>query len=274
MKTDLKLTSREYKKENTIIQINKDIRVGDKEIVIIAGPCSVESKEQIFRISSELKKYGVHLIRAGAFKPRSSPYSFQGLGHEALQYLKEVKEKLKIGIVTEVMSIEHLKEVEDVADIIQIGARNAQNFELLKKVGKSKKPVLLKRGIATTIHEWLMSAEHIMVQGNHQIILCERGIRTFENSTRFTLDLNAIPAIKKMSHLPIIIDPSHGTGVREFVPSMSKAAIAAGADGLIIEVHDKPEEALSDGPQSIVPEEFKKLVNELRGIAKAVNRKL
>lgn len=267
-----KLASREFKEENTIIKVNENVEIGGKKIVVIAGPCAVESREQIFEIAKLVKKAGASLLRGGAFKPRTSPYAFQGLGKEALKYLKEVKDELKIGIVTEVMNIEQIPLVCECADILQIGARNVQNFDLLKEVGKIKKPILLKRGMATTIKEWLMSAEYIMSQGNYNVILCERGIRTFEDSTRFTLDLNAIPVVKSLSHLPIIVDPSHGIGIRNFVPVMAKAAIVAGADGLIVEVHNKPEEALSDGPQSVYPNQFEQLMNDLKKIVEVVDR--
>ncbi len=267
-----KLASREFKEENTIVKVNDKVEIGGKKIVVIAGPCAVESREQIFKIAELVKKSGADLIRGGAFKPRTSPYAFQGLGKEALKYLKEVKEILNIGIVTEVMNIDQIDIVAEVADILQIGARNVQNFDLLKEVGKIKKPILLKRGMATTIKEWLMSAEYIMSQGNYNVILCERGIRTFEDSTRFTLDLNAIPVVKSLSHLPIIVDPSHGIGIRSFVSTMAKAAVVAGADGLIIEVHHKPEEALSDGPQSILPQQFEQLMQELKKIVEVIGR--
>ncbi|MCX7940555.1 MAG: 3-deoxy-7-phosphoheptulonate synthase [Endomicrobia bacterium] len=269
-----KLASREFKEENTVVKINDNVEIGGVKIVVIAGPCAVESREQIFKIAELVKKSGAVLIRGGAFKPRTSPYTFQGLGIEGLKMLKEVREKLGIGIVTEVMNIDQVELVSEYADLLQIGARNVQNFDLLKEVGKVKKPVLLKRGMATTIKEWLMSAEYIMSQGNYNVILCERGIRTFEDSTRFTLDLNAIPVVKSLSHLPVIVDPSHGIGIRNFVPVMAKAAVVAGADGLIIEVHHKPEEALSDGPQSIYPEQFDQLMIDLRRIAEVIGRSI
>jgi 3-deoxy-7-phosphoheptulonate synthase len=269
-----KLASREFKEENTIVKINPQVEIGGKKIVVIAGPCAVESKEQFLTIAKEVKKYGADLLRGGIFKPRTSPYSFQGLGKDGLKILKEVKEETGLGIVTEAMNIEqvNLLAEADYVDIIQIGARNVQNFELLKAAGRTKKPVLLKRGMATTVKEWLMSAEYIMSEGNYNVILCERGIRTFEDSTRFTLDLNAIPVVKSLSHLPIIVDPSHGIGIRNFVPVMAKAAVVAGADGLIIEVHNKPEEALSDGPQSIYPQQFAQLMEELKKLVDAIGR--
>lgn len=268
-----KLASREFKKENTVIDIN-GVDIGGKQIIVMAGPCAVEKRELLFSIAKEIKKAGAKILRGGAFKPRTSPYSFQGLGEKGLKYLAAVKQKTGLSIVTEAMSVDQVKLVEKYSDIIQIGARNIQNFDLLKAVGKSKKPVLLKRGIATTIKEFLMSAEYIMSQGNYKVILCERGIRTFEESTRFTLDLNAIPVIRHLSHLPIIVDPSHGTGIRNYVSPLAKASVAAGADGLIIEVHPKPEEALSDGPQSLLPSDFCHLMDELRKIAYAVGREI
>jgi len=268
-----KLVSREFKKEDTIVKIG-NLSIGGKDIVVMAGPCSVEKEDLLLSIASSVKKAGAKVLRGGAFKPRTSPYSFQGLGESGLKYLAKAKRATGLLVVTEAMNIEQVELVSRYADIIQIGARNVQNFELLKEAGRSKKPILLKRGIATTIEEWLMSAEYIVSNGNSNVILCERGIRTFESATRFTLDLNAIPAIKSWSHLPVIVDPSHGTGVRNFVGSMAKAAIACGADGLIIEVHSDPERALSDGVQSLLPENFASLMQELKKIARAVGRNL
>lgn len=268
-----KLVSREFKKEDTIVKIG-DVTIGGKDIVVMAGPCSVEKEDLLLSIASSVKKAGAKVLRGGAFKPRTSPYSFQGLGERGLKYLAKAKKATGLLVVTEAMNIQQVELVSRYADIIQIGARNVQNFELLKEAGKSKKPILLKRGIATTIEEWLMSAEYIVSNGNSNVILCERGIRTFENATRFTLDLNAIPAIKAWSHLPVIVDPSHGTGVRNFVGSMSKAAIACGADGLIIEVHSDPEHALSDGRQSLLPENFASLMQELKKLARVIGRNL
>jgi 3-deoxy-7-phosphoheptulonate synthase len=268
-----KLVSREFKKEDTIVKIG-NVSIGGKDIVVMAGPCSVEKEDLLLSIASSVKKAGAKVLRGGAFKPRTSPYSFQGLGEKGLKFLAKAKRETGLLVVTEAMNIQQVELVSRYADIIQIGARNVQNFDLLKEVGKSKKPILLKRGIATTIEEWLMSAEYIVSKGNPNVILCERGIRTFESATRFTLDLNAIPAVKAWSHLPIIVDPSHGTGVRNFVGSMAKAAIACGADGLIIEVHSDPEHALSDGVQSLLPENFASLMQELRKIAHAVGRNL
>ena len=268
-----KLVSREFKKEDTIVKIG-DVTIGGKDIVVMAGPCSVEKEDLLLSIASSVKKAGAKVLRGGAFKPRTSPYSFQGLGEKGLKYLAKAKKATGLLVVTEAMNIQQVELVSRYADIIQIGARNVQNFELLKEAGKSKKPILLKRGIATTIEEWLMSAEYIVSNGNSNVILCERGIRTFESATRFTLDLNAIPAIKAWSHLPVIVDPSHGTGVRDFVCSMSKAAIACGADGLIIEVHSDPERALSDGKQSLLPENFASLMQELKKLTRVIGRNL
>jgi len=268
-----KLASREFKKENTVVEVN-DVKIGGKEIVMMAGPCAVEKKDLLLEIAQEVKKAGAKVLRGGAFKPRTSPYTFQGLGEEGLKYLLEVKKKTGLAIVTEAMQINQVELVSHYADIIQIGARNIQNFDLLKEVGKNKKPVLLKRGISTTIKEFLMSAEYIMSQGNYNVVLCERGIRTFEEATRFTLDLNAIPVLKHWTHLPVIVDPSHGIGIREHIPAMAKAALACGADGLLIEVHPKPEEALSDGPQSLLPAQFAQLMNELKPLVKAIGRDL
>lgn len=266
-----KLVSREFKKEDTIVKIN-GIKIGGKEIVVMAGPCSVENKEILFTISKSIKNSGAKILRGGAFKPRTSPYSFQGLGETGLKYLLEAKKMFGLPIVTEVMSVEQVSLVAKYTDIMQIGARNIQNFDLLKEVGKINKPVLLKRGMATTIKEFLMSAEYVMSQGNYNVILCERGIRTFEDATRFTLDLSAIPVIKEVSHLPVIVDPSHATGKRNYVASMSKAAVAAGADGLIIEVHPDPEKAFSDGPQSLLLKDFNKLMKDIVPVAKSVDR--
>lgn len=268
-----KLVSREFKKEDTIVKIG-DVTIGGKDIVVMAGPCSVEKEDLLLSIAGNVKKAGAKVLRGGAFKPRTSPYSFQGLGEKGLKYLAKAKKATGLLVVTEAMNIQQVELVSRYADIIQIGARNVQNFDLLKEAGKSKKPILLKRGIATTIEEWLMSAEYIVSNGNSNVILCERGIRTFERATRFTLDLNAIPAIKAWSHLPVIVDPSHGTGVRDFVCSMSKAAIACGADGLIIEVHSDPEHALSDGKQSLLPENFASLMQELKKLARVIGRNL
>jgi 3-deoxy-7-phosphoheptulonate synthase len=238
----------------------------------MAGPCSIESREMLMNIAKHVKRSGASVLRGGAFKPRTSPYSFQGLGEEGLKYLKEAGQKTGLPVITEIMDIRDLPLIERYADILQIGARNMQNFNLLKEVGMSKKPVLLKRGISSTIVELLMSAEYILSNGNFNVMLCERGIRTFEDQTRFTLDLSAVPVLKKLTHLPVIVDPSHAVGKWGYVPAMAKAAVASGCDGLMIEVHPKPEEALSDGAQSLVPDNFDRMMKELKGIAKAVGR--
>lgn len=268
-----KLVSRQMKQEDTVVNFG-DTTIGGKELAIIAGPCSVESRDQILEISEILNNTGIKFLRGGAYKPRSSPYSFQGLKEKGIEYLGEAKEKFGLKIVTEVLNIDSLPVVAEVADVLQIGARNMQNFSLLEQVGKTQKPVLLKRGLSATVEDLLLSAEYILAQGNYNVILCERGIRTFETSTRNTLDLNAIPVIKKHSHLPIIVDPSHGIGIGEKVPAMAMAAIACGADGLIIEVHQKPEEALSDGYQSLTPEDFQKLINKISQLAPIVDKEL
>lgn len=268
-----KLVSREVKSEDTIININGK-SIGGQELAIIAGPCSIESRQQIFDVAGQLKEMGVKFLRAGAYKPRSSPYSFQGLKEKGLEYLAEVKKELGIMIVTEAKDTNTLQQVAGIADIIQIGARNMQNFSLLEEVGELKNPVLLKRGLAATIEDLLMSAEYVLSQGNYNVILCERGIRTFETHTRNTLDLNAVPVIKKHSHLPIIVDPSHGIGIWDKVTPMALAAVACGADGLMIEVHPHPEEALSDGFQSLKPKTFKALLEKLEQLAPIVNKKV
>lgn len=268
-----KLVSREFKSEDSIVDVG-GIKIGGKKIVVMAGPCSVENFEMLLDIGKKVKKAGASILRGGAFKPRSSPYSFQGLGEEGLKFLRDVKKETGLKIVTEVMDTRDVRMVEKYADIIQVGARNMQNFNLLKEVGLSKKPVLLKRGISATVKEFLMSAEYILAAGNFNCILCERGIRTFEDATRFTLDLNAVPLVKQLSHLPIIVDPSHGTGKWDLVSPMAKAGIASGADGLIVEVHQNPEEAYSDGEQALVPDRFDAMMKELRAVAKAVNRSL
>ena len=268
-----RLASRDFKPENTVIKIRGNA-IGAKKIQVIAGPCAVESKAVLLNIAKEVKKAGAAFIRGGAFKPRTSPYSFQGLGEQGLKILAEVRAKTGLPIVTEIMDPRDIDSILKYTDIIQIGARNMQNFRLLQEVGSHNKPILLKRGLSATIKELLMAAEYIMAQGNNRIILCERGIRTFETATRNTLDLNAVPVLKRLSHLPVIVDPSHGAGKWDLVAPMSKAAIAAGADGLMIEVHTNPEEALSDGEQSLKPAKFKILMKELKVIAKAVGREL
>lgn len=257
-----KKANRLFHPEDTIVNINGN-KIGGNHLGIIAGPCAVESEEQIVEIAKKVKISGANFLRGGAFKPRTSPYSFQGLELDGLKLMEIAKQETGLPIVSELMSISYLDEFMDTVDVIQIGARNMQNYDLLKQVGKTNKPVILKRGLSSTIEEWLLSAEHIMAGGNENIILCERGIRTFETYTRNTLDLSAIPVVKRYSHLPIIIDPSHGTGSSEYVDSMSKAAIVAGCDGLMIEVHNNPEEALSDGQQSITPDQFDKLMKKI-----------
>lgn len=268
-----KLVSREFHPEDTIIKI-KDIEIGSEKIHVMAGSCSIESLEQTREVADYITKAGARVIRGGAFKPRTSPYSFQGLGEEGLKYLKQVAEEYNLISVSEVMDITQLDLVASYVDILQIGTRNMQNFSLLKEVGKTRKPVLLKRGMAATIEDWLMSAEYILAGGNYEVMLCERGIRTFETYTRNTLDLSAIPVIHKLSHLPVIVDPSHGTGRRDKVTPMARAAVAAGADGIMIETHAHPEKALSDGAQSLYPEQFSQLMSELHKIAAAVDRKM
>ena len=269
-----KLVSREFKKENSIIKIKEGVEIGGREIVIIAGPCSIESRDQLFSVAKSVKESGAKILRGGAFKPRTSPYSFQGLGEEGLKLLKEAAEKFNIATVTEVMDPRDVELIAGYTDILQIGARNMQNFNLLKEVGQTKKPVILKRGLAATIKETLMSAEYILSEGNFNVIICERGIRTFAVQTRNTLDLSAVCSIKQLSHLPVIVDPSHATGKWGYVEPMSLAAIAAGADGLMIEVHPNPEEALSDGPQQLIPEKFSALMEKGRKIAAVVGREI
>jgi 3-deoxy-7-phosphoheptulonate synthase len=249
-----------------------DVVIGGKKLVVMAGPCSVESREQVLEVAVKVKAGGASILRGGAFKPRTSPYAFQGLEEEGLKYLAEARRETGLPVITEVMEPDKVGIVAEHADILQIGARNVQNFSLLRKVGESGKPVLLKRGMSTSIQEWLLSAEYILAGGNPNVILCERGIRTFETATRFTLDLNAVPVVKRLTHLPVVVDPSHGTGHWEYVEAMACAGVAAGADGLLIEVHPKPEEALSDGPQSLKPERFAKLMERIRRVAAAVDR--
>jgi 3-deoxy-7-phosphoheptulonate synthase len=262
---------RNSKPDPTIVDV-KGIKFGSAEVVIIAGPCSVETREQMMETAKAVKSAGGVILRGGAFKPRSSPYNFQGLGEEGLKLLQETRSETGLPIVTEVMDTRMVELVAGYADILQIGSRNMQNYPLLKEVGMLRKPVLLKRGMMATIEEFLLAAEYILNQGNDQVILCERGIRTFETSTRNTLDLSAVPMLKHLSHLPVIVDPSHGTGHRWMVPPMAKAAVAAGADGLIMEVHYKPQEALCDGHQSLSPDEFTLLMKDLKKIAQAVGR--
>jgi 3-deoxy-7-phosphoheptulonate synthase len=266
-----KLASREFRENDTIVRVG-DARIGGGEFSVIAGPCSVESEEQMMECGYVVKKAGAQILRGGAFKPRTSPYSFQGMEEEGLKLLKKVGEKMGMPVVTEVMNTSDVDLVEAYSDILQIGARNAQNFALLKKVGRSHRPVLLKRGMMTTIEELLMSAEYILSEGNEQVILCERGIRTFETATRNTLDISAVPVLKELTHLPVIIDPSHAAGYAKYVIPLTRAAVAVGADGVIVEVHPEPEKAFSDGPQSLRPEQFYRLMDEVNVLADAMRR--
>lgn len=268
-----KLVSREMKSGNTVIDFNPE-SIGGRELLIIAGPCAVEGRDEIFEIAGELKGLGINFLRAGAYKPRSSPYSFQGLKEKGLEYLADVKKEFGMKIVTEALNTATLPLVAEVADIIQIGARNMQNFSLLEEAGKTGKPILLKRGLSATVEELLLSAEYIASQNNMNIILCERGIRTFETATRNTLDLNAVPVLKKNTHLPVIVDPSHGIGIGDKVPSMALASVACGADGLIVEVHQNPNDALSDGYQSLDIKTFKKLLGKIKELAPIVDKDL
>jgi 3-deoxy-7-phosphoheptulonate synthase len=269
-----KLAGRSFRPEGTIVQLANGIGIGGNEVVVMAGPCSVESRQQLFSTAAGVANAGAKVLRGGAFKPRSSPYSFQGYGEEALKLLREAGEQFSLLVISEVMEISQIPLMLPYVDILQVGARNMQNFNLLRELGKVRKPVLLKRGIAATLEELLLSAEYIMAGGNYEVILCERGIRTFETYTRNTMDISAIPIIHKLSHLPMTADPSHGTGRRDKVAPMARASVAAGADALLIEVHCNPDQALSDGAQSLFPDQFAKLMDELRIIAPAVGRKL
>ncbi|MBI5068011.1 MAG: 3-deoxy-7-phosphoheptulonate synthase [Deltaproteobacteria bacterium] len=266
-----KLVSREVREEDTVLDVG-GAQVGGKAIAIMAGPCSVESREQILETAHAVKKAGASFLRGGAYKPRTSPYEFQGLREEGLKLLALAREQTGLRVVTEVMSTEAVPLVADYADVLQVGARNMQNYALLERLGQIEKPVMLKRGLAGTIKEWLMAAEYIVAKGNPRVILCERGIRTFEPMTRNTLDINAIPVLKSLTHLPVMVDPSHGIGIRKHVPAIARAGIAAGADGIIVEVHPRPEKALSDGHQSLTPAEFEGLMRQVRVIASAVER--
>jgi 3-deoxy-7-phosphoheptulonate synthase len=268
-----KLASRTFKPEGTVVVID-DVRIGGDEVIIMAGPCSAENEEQVFTTAAAVKKAGAKIFRGGAFKPRSSPYSFQGLGEEGLRMLRAAADQHNMKLVSEVMDVSQIDVVGRYSDIYQVGARNMQNFTLLRELGRTRKPVLLKRGIAATIEEWLLSAEYVLAGGNNDVILCERGIRTFESYTRNTLDISAIPVIKKLSHLPIITDPSHATGKRNKVAAMARASVAAGADGIIVEVHCNPDKALSDGAQSMFPAQFDRVMAELRIIAPAIGRSI
>ena len=267
-----KQVSREWKSEPTIVELSNGTRIGDREVVLMAGPCSVESEKQILAIAHRLRASGATVLRGGAFKPRTSPYAFQGMGVEGLKLLAKAREETGLAIVTEALETETVEVVAEYADIIQIGARNMQNYPLLRRAGKTGKPVLVKRGLAATIKELLLSAEYILAEGNPNVILCERGIRSFDDQTRNLFDLTAIPVVQSLSHLPIIADPSHGTGVRSKVIPMARAAIAAGADGLIVEVHPDPDHALSDGAQSLWPDQFEEMVHQIGAIAEAIGR--
>jgi 3-deoxy-7-phosphoheptulonate synthase len=269
-----KLVSREFKPDDSIIDFGKGVKVGGRKVVAIAGPCAIENRQTLYEIAKQIKDAGANVLRGGAFKPRTSPYSFQGLGEEGLKYLQEVAEKLGLVTVTEVMDPRDVELVAKYVDVFQIGARNMQNFNLLKEVGMIKKPVLLKRGLSSTIKELLMSAEYILAGGNFNVVLCERGIRTFEDYTRNTLDISAVPAVKQLSHLPIVVDPSHAAGKWGLVAPLAKAAVASGCDGLLIEVHSHPEDALSDGAQSLIPENFALLMKELKTLAQAIGREI
>ena len=270
-----KLASRDVKEEDTIIRFaGTDATIGGRELAIIAGPCSIENREQAFAIAEQVAGAGAQFFRGGAYKPRTSPYAFQGLGIEALRIMAEIRERWGLRIVTEALDNETLELVAEWADVIQIGARNMQNFSLLKKAGRLRKPVLLKRGLSATLEEFLMAAEYVMSEGNYEVILCERGVRTFSDHARNTLDLSVIPAVQRVSHLPVLVDPSHGTGRRDSVLPMARAAVACGADGIIVEVHHQPENALSDGPQSIYPAQFARMMNEIEQIAPVVERRL
>jgi 3-deoxy-7-phosphoheptulonate synthase len=268
-----KLVGRTFKATDTVVDLS-GVSVGGPEVIVMAGPCSVESREQVRTVAAAVSGAGARVLRGGAFKPRTSPYSFQGKGEEALRWMRDVADELGLAVISEVMDLRTIEMMMRYVDCLQVGARNMQNFDLLKELGKVRRPVLLKRGMSATIEEWLLSAEYILAGGNTQVILCERGIRTFENATRNTLDISAIPVVKKRSHLPILVDPSHGTGRRDKVIPMARAAVAAGADGLLIEVHDNPEKALSDGAQSLYPEQFDTLMGELRVIAPVLGRVL
>ena len=268
-----KLVSRTFKAEDSVVAVG-GVAVGGAEVVVLAGPCSVESRDQVRAVAQAVQEAGARGLRGGAFKPRTSPYAFQGHGEQALKWMREAADENGLAVVSEVMDPRLLEMMLRYVDCLQVGARNMQNFDLLKELGKLRRPVLLKRGMAATIEEWLLSAEYILAGGNDQVILCERGIRTFENATRNTLDLSAIPVVKKRSHLPILVDPSHGTGRRDRVIPMARAAVAAGADGLLIEVHNDPDRALSDGAQSLYPEQFERLMGELRVIAPVLGRRL
>jgi 3-deoxy-7-phosphoheptulonate synthase len=266
-----KLASRQFKEEDTIVEVG-GVRIGGKEVVLMAGPCTIESADQVEAIAPIVKAAGARIMRGGAFKPRTSPYSFQGMGEEGLRLIRAAADKHGLLVVSEVMDRSQIGMMSEYVDILQVGARNMQNFDLLKDLGKAKRPILLKRGIAATVQELLLAAEYIIAGGNKQVILCERGIRTYETSTRNTVDISAIPVVKTMSHLPVVVDPSHATGIRGLVAPVARAAVAAGADGLLVEVHNQPEKALCDGAQSLLPEQMSELTQQIRGIAHAIGR--
>ena len=268
-----KLASRTFQKDDTIIKI-KGVSIGANEVVMMAGPCSVENEDQIFTIAEIVAKSGAKILRGGAFKPRTSPYAFQGLGEEGLKLLRKAADKYNLLVITEVMESSQIDLIEKYTDIFQVGARNMQNFSLLRDLGKTSKPIMLKRGLSASVEDWLMSAEYILSNGNREVMLCERGIRTFETSTRNTFDLSAVPVVHKKSHLPVIADPSHATGLRDKVLPMARAAVAAGADGLMVEVHNDPEKALSDGPQALLPDQYMELMNQVKLIAGVIGRKM
>jgi 3-deoxy-7-phosphoheptulonate synthase len=268
-----KLVAREFRGTDSLVKIG-DVVVGGKEVVLMSGPCSVETREQVVSIAQDIKNAGAKILRGGAFKPRTSPYSFQGLGVDGLKLLAEAREETGLPVITEIMDTKDLDVIEKYADCLQIGARNMQNFSLLKEVGRSKLPVMLKRGMSATVKDLLMSAEYILSEGNFNVLLCERGIRTFETYTRNTLDLNAVPVLKAETHLPVVVDPTHGVGIREFIPAMALAAVAAGADAIMVEVHNSPELAKSDGEQALLPDEFADLVARIKAVANAVGRQI
>ncbi|HXA29831.1 MAG TPA: 3-deoxy-7-phosphoheptulonate synthase [Candidatus Angelobacter sp.] len=269
-----KLSGREWRSADTVISFANGLRIGGGQVVVMAGPCSVESEEMLLETAHAVKDAGGHILRGGAFKPRTSPYSFQGLGRQGLAHLAKARAETGMPVVTEVMTPSEVEYVAEAADIVQIGARNMQNYDLLREVGRQPKPVLIKRGLSSTIEEWLLSAEYVLSQGNYNVLLCERGIRTFETAMRNTLDIAAVPLLKELSHLPVIVDPSHATGKWSLVQATARAAVAAGADGIMVEVHPRPDEALSDGPQSLTPQNFAAMMPELRAIAAAVGRTL
>jgi 3-deoxy-7-phosphoheptulonate synthase len=270
-----KLVSRDVKEENTVLRFaGTDATIGGKNLAVIAGPCAIESRDQAFAVAERVARAGAQFFRGGAYKPRTSPYTFQGLGEAGLRIMAEIRERFGLKIITEAIDNESLALVAEYADVIQIGARNMQNFSLLKRAGRAKKPVMVKRGMSATLEEFLMAAEYVMSEGNYQVILCERGVRTFADHTRNTLDLSIVPAVQRLSHLPIVVDPSHGTGKRNKVTPMSRAAVAVGADGLIVEVHNQPDKALSDGAQSLYPEQFEELMVQVRQIAAVVGREV